>query len=190
LKTLNRAHARGTAAGAFILSAFGGAWVLVALANWEARPVWASGAAGAVLGLLEVLAVARFVSAGRLPDVEDAKAAAEGRRTGMWFGIIFSLECALIALGAVLLSRSGLALWIPSLAALVVGLHFFPLARLFGVPLYFATGAGTVACVLLTAFLREPSMRLLLLGLSVGAVLWASSALALYQVRAASAPAA
>jgi hypothetical protein len=185
MQTLTAAHVRGIAAGAFILSAFGGFWVLVPLLQWVGRPVWAVGAAAVALAILEVLAAARFFSARQLPK-GDAVAAARGKRIGMWFGIIFTLEGALIGLGAVLLSRNGLGVWIPSMAALVVGLHFLPLARLFGVPLYFWTGAGAVAVVVFTAFLPEASTRLLLLGLGMGAVLWASAAGALYQVRPSS----
>ncbi len=36
-----------------------------------------------------------------------------------------------------LLARLGLSIWIPIAVAVIVGLHFIPLARVFEVPLYY-----------------------------------------------------
>jgi hypothetical protein len=40
-------------------------------------------------------------------------AAAKGKPAGIFFSIIFGAECGLMALGAALLSRAGLTIWIP-----------------------------------------------------------------------------
>jgi hypothetical protein len=51
-------------------------------------------------------------------------AAAAGRRIGILCGIIFWIEFGLIALCAALLARHGLVLWIPIVAAIIVGIHY------------------------------------------------------------------
>ncbi|MCY8234777.1 DUF7010 family protein [Priestia endophytica] len=68
--------------------------------------------------------------------------------TNRWFGIIFSLEGLLIAFAAVIcVSTDHLHLFVP-IMALIVGAHFFPLAYLFQVRIYYITGA--LLCLLAT----------------------------------------
>jgi hypothetical protein len=174
---------RGIAAGAFLLTAFGGFWVFVALAEWKDRPAGCLALATAVAGGLGGLSVRRFVLAARAPSPDDREAARKGRRMGIVFAAIFSSEGGLIGLGAFLLARQGLPLWIPAMTALVVGLHFLPLAAVFDVPLYYWTGVAMCLCTVGSVFLVGPSTRLLVLGLSVGAVLWLTAARVLYQTR-------
>jgi hypothetical protein len=56
-------------------------------------------------------------------------------------------------LASILLSTFQLDRFIPPVTALIVGIHFFPLARLFHVPVYFLTGAllSVLALVALVA---------------------------------------
>jgi hypothetical protein len=181
--TRTAADVRGAATGALILSGFGAAWALLALKSLAAPPALPLAVASVVALVLVVLSVRRIVTAGRLPRGNDAEMARRGRNTGIAFGVIFTLEGALIALGAVLLARARQPLWIPPMAALVVGLHFLPLARVFGVPLYYWTGGATVAWALLASAIPEPVARLLLLGLGVGIILWVTASVILYRVR-------
>jgi hypothetical protein len=184
------AHLRGVAVGALILTGFGSFWVLIALASWQPRPNLALAAGLAVTCGLLLAAVWRLVTAGRAPAAKDAEAAAaRGRKAGLAFGLIFTLEGGLIALGAILLTRAGLPLWIPPLAALVVGIHFFPLAAVFGVPLYHWTGGAMVVWVLICASIDDVALRLLLLGLGVGGILWLTVGLALFSTRVRPEPA-
>jgi hypothetical protein len=69
------------------------------------------------------------------------------------------------------------------MTALIVGLHFLPLARVFAVPLYSWTGGGAILLVLVCAFIPDASLRVLLLGLGMGVILWLSAALVLYRTR-------
>jgi hypothetical protein len=163
---------RGIVAGAAILTLFGAAWCIVALANWTARPSWSIATGTAVTIVLLVLCVIRFLSLRGNHSSDDLVAAAKGKRAGMLFGIIFGIEGGMIALSSTLLARYGLSIWIPFAAAIIVGLHFIPLAFVFEVPLYNWTGAlsvfGAVGCLLI----GDVSARLLCLGLVMAAVLW------------------
>ena len=63
----------------------------------------------------------------------------------------------------------------PGAVALIVGIHFFPLAELFKVRAYHATGAAL--CVLaLVAFFLGPSARLPVVGMGCAATLYATAA--------------
>jgi hypothetical protein len=75
-----------------------------------------------------------------------------GKRIAMWLGIIFGIEIVLIALASILLSVFQADRFIAPTAALIVGIHFFPLARLFRVPVYYLTGAN---CLTLPRVSRE-----------------------------------
>jgi hypothetical protein len=76
-------------------------------------------------------AIKLFKIASYFPKLSSEADIAEGKRMGMWFGIIFGAEGLLIALGVNVVINFGYPdLVIPTIA-LVVGLHFFPLAKVF-----------------------------------------------------------
>jgi hypothetical protein len=177
------AHVRGCVAGAAILTLFGSAWCIIALAYWAARPGWSIPAGlVATIGLL-VLCMVRLVALRNIPSIDDPAAAAKGKRAGMFFGIIFGAECGLIALCAALLARAGLSSWIPIAVAVIVGLHFIPLARVFDVPLYYWTGSLCVLGMLACSMVRDAATRLLWAGLVMAAVLWLTAVVLLQQAR-------
>jgi hypothetical protein len=91
----------------------------------------------------------------------------------------------LIGICAMVLARLGLSIWIPVAAAVIVGLHFIPLARVFEVPLYYWTGLFSVLGVLGCSLIRDAGMRLLGTGLTMAAVLWLTAVLLLLQARLA-----
>ncbi len=93
---------------------------------------------------LLALCVMGLIASRNIPSIDDPAAAAKGKRAGMLFGIIFGLEGGLIALCSTLLARYGLSIWIPIAAAVIVGVHFIPLAFVFEVPLYYWTGVLSV----------------------------------------------
>ena len=169
---LTAAHLRGQMIGAAILSGFGCAWVLLALANWPRHPGWSLPAACIVTLLLLVLCVLRYASASNLPNSDDPMAAARGKRMGIVFGIVFGLEGGFIALSSVLLVHFNLAPWIPVATAVIVGIHFLPLASVFGVPLYYWTGGLCMLGVLACLFIHDVPSRVLSVCLVMAAVLW------------------
>jgi hypothetical protein len=176
---LTKARMRGIAGGAAILTLFGGLWCIVALAFWPARPVWGIPLASAATFLLLVVCVVRWMAAAKLPASHDPAAAAKGKRAGILFGIIFGLEAALIALVSAWLARSGLGDWIPVAVALIVGVHFLPLAYIFEVPLYYWTGGLSVLGVLGCLLIHAMDLRLLCVGVVMAAVLWLTTVLLL-----------
>ncbi|MEV0649236.1 hypothetical protein AB0I28_28670 [Phytomonospora sp. NPDC050363] len=136
------------------------------------------GAANMPIGIASLVLTAACVGLaiqfGRRPGPR--REPAEGwQRT---FNRVGLLELAGIAVAAAVLVPTGLAELMPAAVALVVGAHFFPLARVFGQPQYRWTGVGMclaagVALVLFVANLRNPSMAAA--GLGTAVTLWATS---------------
>jgi hypothetical protein len=178
-----KARMRGIVGGAAILTLFGGFWCIDALAFWPTRPGWGIPAASGATFILLVLCVLRWIASAKMPDSHDPAAAAEGKRAGILFGIIFAIEGGLIGLISALLGRSGLGDWIPVAIALIVGVHFLPLAYVFKVPLYYWTGSlavfGTLGCL----FVHAVGPRLLCVGMLMAVVLWLTTLLLLMQLR-------
>jgi hypothetical protein len=173
------AHVRGSVAGAAIVTFFGSAWCIVALALWPAHPVWSIPAGSVATIALLALCVMRLRGLRNIPSIDDPVAAAKGKRAGVLFGIIFGIESGLIWLCAALLARAGLSIWIPIAVAVIVGLHFIPLARVFEVPLYYWTGVLSVLGMLGCSLIGDVGMRLLCAGLTMAAVLWMTALLLL-----------
>jgi hypothetical protein len=169
--------------GAAILTLFGGWWCIAALANWTGRPSWSIPAASVTTIVLLVLCVMRLVVSRKIPTINDPVAAAKGKRAGRLFGIILGIEGGLIALCSMLLASRGLGLWIPIAIAIIVGVHFLPLAHVFDVPLYYWTGALSVLGVLGCLLICDVHTRLLWVGFVMAAVLWLSVAVLLLQAR-------
>jgi hypothetical protein len=98
------------------------------------------------------------------PAIESEADKAEGKKMGMWFGIIFGAEGLLIFIAVNVVTNIGHPeLTIPAIA-LVVGLHFFPLAKVFKRTLdYYLATWSTIIAVLAIIFslnhvLSEPGV--------------------------------
>ncbi len=174
---------RGLIAGATILTVFGSLWCLIALAFRATRPVWSIPAGITTTIVLLAFCAARLVASGKMPNIDDPNAAAKGKRAGKLFGIIFGIESALIATCSTLLASRGLGFWIPIAIAIIVGVHFLPLAHVFEAPLYYWTGALCVLGVLACLQIRDFGTRVLCVGLAMAAVLWLSALRLLVQTR-------
>jgi len=165
----------GMAMGAAIMFVFGVLWLLVGLSGgrFSPPPVRISLAVGGVL--LAIWIAAQAVRAARIarsalpPTPEQA---ALDRQTGRRFGRINAFQWGAIGaaiLGLNVLHRTG---FIAPVIAIIVGLHFFPLARLFQRPSYYATGIVGCAIGVSGFLISEPSVRLSVAGLSFGLLLW------------------
>ena len=177
------AHIRGLVGGAVILTLFGSFWCIIVLASWRARPGWSIPAGSVVTITLLALCAMGLIASRKIPSIDDPAAAAKGKRAGMLFGIIFGLEGGLIALCSTLLTRYGLSIWIPIAAAVIVGVHFIPLAFVFEVPLYYWTGVLSVLGMLACSLVPDAATRVLCAGLVMAAVLWLTVVLLLLQTR-------
>jgi len=96
------------------------------------------------------------------------------------FNLVVAGEVAAIFVAVIVLGRSDHGEWIPATICLVVGLHLIPLARLFGVRLYYATAAALCLVAATTMVLgaagAPEALWQLLPGIGVALVLWATGA--------------
>lgn len=180
--TRNRAETRGMAAGAAVLAYFGLAW-----AGWGV-----SGVPAAVMIPVMVVAGLCFVALvtgtvvvfraarTRPPGGMDRSA---GRGVGWRFGLIVLAEFVVIGVVARLLAASGHEEVLPAFICLVVGLHLFPLRRLFGVAMYDVTGGALCAIAVITVLaallIGAPVLWTALPGFAAAIVLDVTSALLL-----------
>ena len=102
-------------------------------------------------------AVYLFIISRRFPQMQSEEDKAEGKRTGKWFGIIFGAEGLAIFVAINIVINLGHAdLTIPVIA-LVVGLHFYPMAKIFKrtVDYYLATWTNLVAIIAIILILNK-----------------------------------
>lgn len=93
------------------------------------------------------------------------------------FGVIVGVEFAAAGLGAVVLARRRRSDLIPAWAALVVGVHLFPLAPLLAHPLLFLTAAlVTMAAIAAIPLARARSLPVsAVTGVATGTILLATA---------------
>lgn len=158
--------------GVPVLSVMAALWAAGGLFWLDAR---AAMYAGPVLFSALVLAAARRPARNLAPRTPEDEARID-RLIGFWSMVQG------IVIGAVvlILGATGRARLIPAAIAIVVGLHFLPIAR--GVPrsLNYATGAGMIAAG--AAGLRSPDTGAV--ALTCAAVLWATCIVMILQAAA------
>ena len=171
----------GKATGAMVMALFGLLWVL--------------GCAGALAGALVPILLASGVAVTAILVAASLRLwrVAAGRPSGGWAGtsashrvrrrfrLIGIVEGLGIGVVVFACARLGRPEFIPALVALVVGLHFFPLASLFRVSLYHATGAGLCLVAVVTPLVASPLGAQTVAwqvvpGLGAAVTLWATSA--------------
>ena len=118
--------------GLVLMSVFTVAWSFTAPYGWDGVPA-AAPPVVAVLAALVFLARATqlFAAARHYPPVTSDEDAARGKRMGIAYGVVFGTEGAVIGITVGVLAGLGLDDYTVPAIALVVGLHFLPMARIF-----------------------------------------------------------
>jgi hypothetical protein len=167
-------------AGALILTYFGAFWAYESITNWPQVSPLAVVLLSLPVVALTVFAILRFIGVARLPIATNGEQAVrDGKRIGITFGVIFTVEFILIAVVSIILANLDRPLLIPVAIALIVGLHLFPLARVFRLRVYTITGLMCVVSSLASLLIYEEALRLLVLGLAVAIILWVSAGVVL-----------
>jgi hypothetical protein len=164
---------RGRAIGSIFFACFGAAWLFMALAARQS--INAASAAGTLAGMAALLLAAIYLlrQAKRWPCVPNDPA------TGRAFGWVNAIQWIAIAVTAFMLGRLHLVAYTPSAVTCIVGLHMFPLARLFRYPLHHATGALLVGWAVVSAASVPVAEMQGTAALGTGIILWLSSAVTL-----------
>jgi hypothetical protein len=161
-----------------ILSMFGLSW-----ASWGTTDL-ASAVVNTVISIAALSTVASIVGATvlfrRSASAPSGADILRGQRVSRRFGIIVAAEFIGIFVVARTLAVTGHTELIPALVCLGVGLHFFPLRRLFHVSFYGFTAWAlcliTVATFVLAPLTGESQLWTMLPGVGAAAVLYATCA--------------
>ena len=164
------------ATGALFFSVFGGAWLVL----WLAATQRATTANGLPIGftLLALVFTGSWVlrrTKHVLAQTPGTVAAAPARREGRLFGIVNAVQWGAVFLAGWLLPRLGLSLYFTPVVALIVGLHFFPLARLFRYRGHYLTGGALLLWALGCLLVVPPPEWQGRVALGTGVILWLSA---------------
>ncbi|SEM27146.1 hypothetical protein [Streptacidiphilus jiangxiensis] len=155
------------AVGVLFYAFFGLGWLLAGLGHFGGTVTGVAGTVGLVVALLLVRAARR-----RDPGRGERLPPAQARR----FGQVNAVQWLLIAAIAVGCGLGGVPVLIMPLVAVVVGLHFFLLARVFAEPRMVATGALLTAVGLSGLAARaagaSPGTVFTIVGVGCALILW------------------
>lgn len=176
MTTIEQASAlRGRAIGTLVMTGFGAWWVFAAMSSIDGLALWIYLAVAIIPAMLMGFA---FFRLSRLPNSPGNPSPTAGKM-GRNFRIVLIAEVLLIMIAIVVLGRSGRPDLITASIALIVGLHFLPLAAIFRVPLYYATGiVMTTWTILCLVFLQSPTSTFSV-AIGCGLILWLTSSILL-----------
>ena len=157
--------------------AFGIVWLAVPFQNNALRgaPLDAS----TLLAIILVFGcVGLFRMVAKIPaDTSEAKDvyAAQRRKIGKTFSAVFGAEIVLIGLAVNLLPAVGLEPLAIPVVAVIVGVHFIPLARLFKAGVYYLTATVSVIIGISSLIVKVDMVRQDVVGFGMGLLLWLTS---------------
>ncbi len=180
--TIPRAAVRGVASGVLFMALFGTLWADIGIGGLQGWGgfwlliVTVLVGIGLLLGGIFLLLASRRLS----NQIAEADAR-RGRRIGIWFGITFATEGVLIGVASGICNAlNRFDLFFP-IMALIVGVHFFPLAFLFQVKTYYLVGAFLCVLALITLLVVPETVTLggqqitaqwVVLGFGAAFILW------------------
>jgi len=163
----------GRAIGSMFFAGFGAGWLFMALAAKQ----WIGFAtvSGVMLGMSILFLTAFYLlrQSRRWPRVPDDP----GR--GRAFGWINAIQWTAVFIVAFSFAKLHIDAYVISAITAIIGLHMFPLARLFRYPLHYATGAVLVAWAAASAILAPVERMQGTAALGTGIILWLSAAVTL-----------
>lgn len=139
---------KGIASGLLMMAIFTLMWTGMAFGSLYPAKSWYALLIFPLFSILFVINAVRLFSISKyFPKLTSDADKAEGKRSGMWFGIIFGAEGLGIFIAVNIVINLGHADLVIPVIALVVGLHFYPMARLFKrtIDYYLATWSTLIA---------------------------------------------
>jgi hypothetical protein len=169
----NANQLRGRAIGSMFFAGFGAGWLFLALA--AKQQITFTTVSGVLLGMLFLFLSAFHLlrASKRWPRVPDDPA------MGRAFGWINAIQWIAVALVAFSFAKLHIDAYVISAIAAIIGLHMFPLARLFHYRMHYATGAILVAWAAASAILTPIEQMQGTAALGTGIILWLSALITL-----------
>jgi hypothetical protein len=171
----------GLSIGALVCAFFGSPWMFWAVV-WSGSRSWMWYCAMDVISLAIIgLAILGIRTSFRLAASEP-KGMKSWRPSRSHYWLTTGTEWALVVAAAIWLSHVGRDDLIPQACGVIVGLHFFPLAKIFRVPTYYGTGAAMILGELTSLMLPHGYARNILGCGVVGLTLWATALIILTRI--------
>lgn len=134
---------RGTVSGVMFMAFFGTVWADIGIGGLQVSgAIWLLILAILIGAVLFLSGIAMIWASRNLPHTNGRNS----KNVDKWFNIVFATEFGLIVIAAIVTNVMGQFDWFFPIMAIIVGVHFFPLASLFQVRTYYVT--GTLLCLL------------------------------------------
>jgi hypothetical protein len=165
---------KGIATGLIMMAVFTSAWAGIGYGGLKDTSYWFVLIIFPVLSILFVVNSIKLLKAAKhFPKITSEADIAEEKKTGKWFGIIFGAEGLGIFIGINVVVNLGHPELTMPVLALVVGLHFFPLAKVFKrtIDYYLATWSTIIATLSIVLSLNKTLTQsgvFTLLGIGIG----------------------
>jgi hypothetical protein len=159
----------GRATGSIFFAVFGALWIVLALYAKQLLNVATVGWVAMDFAVLLVMAVWLFRQARRFPRTPDDPAQTKA------FNRINAIQWVAVAATAFLFARLRLDAYVLCAITAIVGLHMFPLARLFRYRMHYVTGAALIAWAAASALMVAPDQLQGTCALGTGILLWLSA---------------
>jgi nicotinamide riboside transporter PnuC len=156
-----------TEPGAIIMSVFAAIWWIAGARASHYSPAITFVVPLVIAGTIVIFAWRRSSSQNSVPAPE---------RNGRVVGISSAVEGVLILVAVNVLNNTGHSDWTAPAIAIIVGLHFLPIARWWPATLYYLTGALLVALGAIGLALPAGRTRTMVVAVGAACILWLTSA--------------
>jgi len=160
----------GRAIGALFFTGFGAIWLTLALFIRQTLTVGLSLTIATVFFALLLTALWLLREAKHFPRTPENKA------IGRTFNRINLMEWIAVAIVAFVFGKLHIDAYVTAAITAIVGIHLFPLARLFRYPMHNVTGAALVAWASLSLLLVPTEHLQGITAIGTGIILWISAA--------------
>jgi len=171
---------KASARGGLICVLFGSAWMYWAVIfSGHPTPMWFSAVSLPAI-TLTTWVILRILAFRHLISSEADLQHWQSFRKFLW--IDSAIEWVLVGSGTFLLSRIGRYDLIPQLFGLIIGLHFFPIAKVFRLPRYYLVGAVMIAGELSSLLIPRGDLRNIIGCACIGLTLWINGLIILSRI--------
>ncbi|HEX7065111.1 MAG TPA: hypothetical protein VF199_08620 [Bacillales bacterium] len=187
---ISREAARGAASGIFFMTVFGIIWAITGIIGLQGLGMIIFLIPIILIGItLFICGISLNAASRRLTHTTATK---EKGQVDKWFGIISALEFILIGAAGAISGATGHFDWFCPVTALIVGIHFFPLAYLFQVKTHYITGLLLCLLSIITMLFVPVTITLgnqeiiawwSIVGFGSALILWVSSAIIWFSTR-------
>jgi hypothetical protein len=165
---------KGIASGLIMMACFTLMWAGIAFGGLNGNICWLGLLIFPVFSFVFIInAVKLFRIAKHFPKLTSEADIAREKKTGKWFGIIFGAEGLGIFIGINIVIYLGHPDLVIPVLALVVGLHFYPMAKIFRrtIDYYIATWSTAIAVLAIVFVLNKTmaqSAAMVFVGIGIG----------------------